>query len=78
MLRLISGKWPEQSADGLQPTTSNIDMKILYSSDHFIVVDKRYDLKVNSDDQDDKVTVSIELGNLYPSLVDKHAAHGFR
>ena len=69
MLRLSSGKYSE--ADD----TTLVD--VLYQSDNFIVVNKRYDLKVNSDDASE-VTVASILLRLYPSLVDEHASHGFR
>jgi len=69
MLRLKSGKYSE--ADD----TTLVD--VLYFSDNFIVVNKRYDLKVNSDNHDE-VTVASVLQRLYPSVVDEHAFHGFR
>ena len=69
MLRLTSGKYSEADE------TTLVD--VLYHSDNFIVVNKRYDLKVNSDDQSE-VTVASILRRLNPSLVDEHAFHGFR
>jgi len=69
MLRLNSGKYSE--ADD----TTLVD--VLYHSENFIVVNKRYDLKVNSDCVDE-VTVASLLHRLYPSLVDEHVFHGFR
>jgi len=52
-------------------------VEVLYESQNFIVVNKRFDLKVNSDD-DEEVTVASILRRLYPSSVDEHASHGFR
>lgn len=69
MLRLTSGQW-SVSADK--------ELPVLYRSDHFIVVDKRFDLKVNSDDPTDTVTVATLLRRQYPDLVDSNAFHGFR
>lgn len=69
MLRLTSGQW-SVSADK--------ELPVLYRSDHFIVVDKRFDLKVNSDDPMDSVTVATLLRRQYPDLVDSNAFHGFR
>lgn len=51
--------------------------EVLYVSENFVVVNKRFDLKVNSDDENE-VTVASVLHRLYPSSVDEHASHGFR
>jgi len=69
MLRLSSGRYSEADDRTL--------VDVLYHSEHFIVVNKRYDVKVNSDDSSE-VTVASILRRLYPSLVDEHASHGFR
>ena len=69
MLRLFSGKYSEDDDSTLAD--------VLYLSDHFIVVNKRFDVKVNSNDENE-VTVASILHQLYPSLVDEHAYHGFR
>jgi len=69
MLRLSSGKYSEVDDTAL--------VNVLYQSENFIVVNKRYDLKVNSDDRSE-VTVASVLLRLYPSLADEHAFHGFR
>lgn len=69
MLRLSSGKYSEADDATL--------VDILYRSDNFIAVSKRYDLKVNSD-ASDEVTVASVLSRLCSSVVDEHAAHGFR
>lgn len=37
------------------PTASIDDIRILHHSANFIVVDKRYDILINSDDPNDKV-----------------------
>jgi len=69
MLRLSSGRYSEADDRTL--------VDVLSHSEHFIVVNKRYDVKVNSDDSSE-VTVASVLQRLYPSLVDEHASHGFR
>jgi len=69
MLRLTSGKYSEAGDASL--------VDVLHQSDNFIVVNKRYDLKVNSDD-DNEVTVASTLLRLYPSLIDECTSHGFR
>lgn len=69
MLRLTSGQWSAAVDDVLT---------ILYKSDHFVVVDKRFDLKVNSNDPEDTVTVATLLSRQFPSIVDTTAFFGFR
>ena len=69
MLRLSSGKYSEADDRTL--------VDVLSHSENFIVVNKRYDVKVNSNDSSE-VTVASVLHRLYPSLVDEHAFHGFR
>lgn len=69
MLRLTSGQWSASVDDALP---------VLYKSDHFIVVDKRFDLKVNSNDPEDTVTVATLLSRQFPSIVDTTALFGFR
>ena len=51
---------------------------VLYRSDSYVVINKHFDLKINSDDPADIVTVATLLGDLHPSLMDKNIAHGFR
>jgi len=69
MLRLSSGRYSQADDAALA--------EILYESENFVVVNKRFDLKVNSDDENE-VTVASILRRLYPSSVDEHASHGFR
>lgn len=70
MPRLSSGRYSQADND-----TSLVE--VLYESENFVVVNKRFDLKVNSNDESE-VTVASILHQLYPSSVDQHAAHGFR
>ncbi|XP_038065362.1 RNA pseudouridylate synthase domain-containing protein 1-like [Patiria miniata] len=57
-------------------TMENLD--ILYKSSNFIVVNKHYDVKINSDDSSDKITVATQLAHRFPELVDASVAHQFR
>ena len=45
-------------------------VQVLYKSDNFIVVDKHYDVKINSDDAADTITVATQLAHRYPELTD--------
>jgi 23S rRNA-/tRNA-specific pseudouridylate synthase len=76
MLRLLSGEW---SSGTLTDNSLGSDgISILYQTSDFLVINKRFDLKVNSNDPVDTVTVATLLGAFHPSLVDVHAEHGFR
>ena len=46
------------------------DINILYKSEHFIVVNKHADVKINSDAATDYVTVATQLKHLYPETAD--------
>ena len=54
------------------------DIDILYKSANFIVVNKREDVKINSDLALDYVTVATQLKHLYPETVDTSVSHGYR
>lgn len=69
MLRLVSGEWL---------STNAADVTVLSKSDDFVVINKRYDLKVNSDDPSDAITVATQLHLLYPDAFDGRTSHGFR
>ncbi|ELU02087.1 hypothetical protein CAPTEDRAFT_224650 [Capitella teleta] len=53
------------------------DIQVLYQSSNFIVVNKHYDLVINSDDPS-VLSVETQLRHLHPELVDSSIAHGFR
>eukprot|EP00057_Strongylocentrotus_purpuratus_P027444 XP_011681918.1 PREDICTED: RNA pseudouridylate synthase domain-containing protein 1-like [Strongylocentrotus purpuratus] len=53
-------------------------MRILYKSENFVAVDKHYDVKINSDDPKDTITVATQLAHLHPELVDSSLPHSFR
>lgn len=78
MLRLTSGQWSAGSSLPSETADLEYSLPVLYKSDHFVVVNKRYDLKVNSDDAEDRVTVATLLEEQFPGLADAHTAHGFR
>lgn len=50
---------------------------ILYRSKEFIVVNKPYDVVINSDNPTD-VTLSTLLRRFYPAYFDEKLGHGFR
>ena len=54
------------------------DISLAYQSENYIVVNKRQDVKINSNDEADRVTVETQLRHLYPELVDNQIEHGFR
>ena len=60
------------------PSPSLQELKVLYQSKNYIVVDKNFDLKINSDDDTDKVTVATQLAEKFPDLADDTIAHKFR
>jgi hypothetical protein len=79
MLRLTSGQWTDANGSLTRLGQEDNLPRILYKSDHFVVINKRFDLKVNSDDPAaDPVTVATQLRALYPEAVDRKTAHGFR
>lgn len=60
---------------GCPPTID--DIEILHRSDHYIVLNKRYDILINSDDPD-VLTVQTQLRHLFPHLANKQLTHEFR
>lgn len=54
------------------------EIGILYKSKHFIVVNKRFDVLINSNSPKDVVTVENQLRHRYPEHVDDDTTHGFR
>ncbi|XP_072043770.1 RNA pseudouridylate synthase domain-containing protein 1-like [Amphiura filiformis] len=54
------------------------ELKIIYQSQNFIVVDKNFDVKINSDDESDQVTVATQLVERFPDNVDDTIHHKFR
>ena len=59
-----------------KPSTSKL--KVIYKSPNFIVVDKDYDIKINSDDEEDTVTVATQLAHNFPEFVDQTISYKFR
>ncbi|MCL4128661.1 UNVERIFIED_CONTAM: hypothetical protein GTU68_044506 [Idotea baltica] len=53
------------------------DIQILYWSKHFVVVNKRYDVLINSNNIKDKVTVQTQLKRLCPELANPKLGHEF-
>jgi len=63
---------------GYTPYPKLTDIGILYKSKHFIVVNKRFDILINSNDPKDIVTVEKQLRYRFPEHVDDDTTHGFR
>ena len=53
-------------------------LKTIYQSENFIVVDKNYDVKINSEDENDTVTVATQLAEGFPELADPEIRFKFR
>lgn len=51
---------------------------VLYKSDNYIIVNKHYDMKINANHPDDKITVETLLCRDYPHLRDSKVSHSFR
>ncbi|KAK8727500.1 hypothetical protein OTU49_009586 [Cherax quadricarinatus] len=54
------------------------DIEIVHQSCHYIVVNKRYDVLINSDSSVDEVTVQTQLRQLFPHLASQKLGHEFR
>ncbi len=54
------------------------DVEVLYKSEHFIAVNKHTDVKINSDNPADRITVANQIAKMFPECVDSSAAHHFR
>lgn len=52
-------------------------LEVAYRDEHFIVVNKPADVKINSDDPHDQ-TVATKLAVMFPVLVDPNLKHSFR
>ena len=53
------------------------DLSVLYHSDHFVVINKRHDIVVNSSEAD-VISVATQLQHVYPELIDQDVQFGFR
>jgi hypothetical protein len=62
-----------------QLMTSSMDsLPLLYHSSNFFVINKHFDVKINSDDPEDTITIATLLHQSYPAFLDKNVKHGFR
>lgn len=53
-------------------------LKVLHHSDDFIVVDKHWDIRIDSKMWYEKVTVQAQLRKHFPELADPNTYYGFR
>ncbi|KAL5018521.1 hypothetical protein ScPMuIL_004243 [Solemya velum] len=51
--------------------------EVLYRSENFILVNKGFDIKINSD-QTEEVTVATQLSRMFPELADSSLTYNFR
>ena len=61
-----------------EATAPQPELKTIYQSENFIVVDKNFDVKINSDDENDTVTVATQLAERFPELADPEICFLFR
>ncbi|XP_046452823.1 RNA pseudouridylate synthase domain-containing protein 1-like, partial [Daphnia pulex] len=62
---------------GSDKVTRSGDIKVLHQSSDFLVVDKCYDVLINSDDPGVKITVEHQIRKIFPHFVNDKLAHGF-
>jgi len=53
------------------------DIEVVHSSQNYLVLNKRYDVLINSDDRNIKVTLEHQIRKLIPTLADPKLVHGF-
>ena len=63
---------PEKSLENLE------SLSVLYQSDDFIVVDKHWDVRIDSKMWYEKHTVQAQLRHRFPQLADPSTYYGFR
>jgi len=63
-------------SQGQLPATIH-DIEIAHKSPHYIIVNKHYDVLINSNSDKDTVTVQTQLRRLYPDLVNPRLGHEF-
>ncbi|KZS08928.1 RNA pseudouridylate synthase domain-containing protein 1 [Daphnia magna] len=51
--------------------------QVLHQSPNFLVIDKLYDVLINSNDPTEKLTVEHQLRKLFPNLANDKLTHGF-
>ena len=59
-------------------TPSLKTLQVLHKTEHFVVINKEPDVKINSNDPADTITVETQLRHTFPDFVSEKAAHGFR
>lgn len=66
--------WPTMSTE----PASMESLRVLYQSDDYIVVDKHWDIRIDSKMWYEKVTVQAQLRQHFPELADPKTYYGFR
>lgn len=54
------------------------NLSVLYHSDDYIVVDKHWDIRIDSKMWYEKLTVQAQLRHHFPQLADHSTYYGFR
>lgn len=87
MIRPDDGRCPEfpagldESADGgvMSTEPARLDgLRVLYQSEDYIVVDKHWDIRIDSKMWYEKHTVQAQLRQRFPHLADPNTYYGFR
>ncbi|XP_068250000.1 RNA pseudouridylate synthase domain-containing protein 1-like [Palaemon carinicauda] len=53
------------------------DIKVMYKSPNYILINKQYDVLINSDSPEDEVTVQTQLRHIFPELANPKLGHEF-
>ena len=70
--------WLHRRLLGMNKAATLDDVEVLYKSNNYIVVNKHYDVKINSNDPQDEITLATQLAHRFPELVDASICHQFR
>ncbi|ROT74030.1 RNA pseudouridylate synthase domain-containing protein 1 [Penaeus vannamei] len=62
---------------GVNVPPSIHDLEVVHHSPHYIIINKRYDILINSNSAADEVTVQTQLRRRFPDLVNPKLGHEF-
>nr|XP_045594006.1 RNA pseudouridylate synthase domain-containing protein 1-like isoform X2 [Procambarus clarkii] len=63
---------------GINVSLRNTDLEVIHQSCHYIIVNKCYDVLINSNSSEDEVTVQMQLRQHFPALANQNLGHEFR
>lgn len=75
VVHLLIGFVRQKLGDNVSPTIQ--DIKVMYQSPNYILINKRYDVLINSDSPEDEVTVQTQLRRIFPDLANPRLGHEF-